>query len=34
MSDAKTPKKAEPVSKTNKTTKTETAKTETPKTET
>ena len=34
MSEAKTPKKAEPVLKTNKTTKTETAKTETPKTET
>ena len=34
MSDAKTPKKAEPVSKTNETTKTEAPKTETPKTET
>ena len=33
MSDAKTPKKAEPVSKTNETTKTEVPKTETPKTE-
>ena len=33
MSDAKTPKKVEPVSKTNETTKTEVPKTETPKTE-
>tara|TARA_B110000908_G_C9981384_1_gene325653 strand:+ start:23 stop:457 length:435 start_codon:yes stop_codon:yes gene_type:complete len=33
MSDAKTPKKAEPVSKTNETTKTDVPKTDTPKTE-